>query len=111
MPAVSVSYAAIADPTRRAILDLLRHRSLNAGAIARRFPEISRPAVSKHLAILRHSRLVMARKAGREIRYSLNAEPLREVDAWLHRYERFWDRRLQAFKAYVESTPEKGAPR
>lgn len=106
-----VSYEAIADPTRRGILDLLRRRSLNAGAIARRFPRISRPAVSKHLAILRRSRLVVVHKAGREVRYSLNAEPLREVDAWLRRYEGFWDRRLQAFKEYVESTPEKGEER
>lgn len=104
----SASYDAIADPTRRGILDLLRRRSLNAGAIARRFPSISRPAVSKHLAILRRSRLVVARKTGRELRYSLNAEPLREVDAWLRRYEQFWDGQLRAFKEYVELKPGKG---
>ncbi len=108
MPTASAPYAAISDPTRRGILDLLQGRSLNAGMIARRFPRISRPAVSKHLAILRRSRLVVARRSGRELRYSLNAEPLREVDAWLRRYERFWGRRLEAFKAYVESTPGKG---
>ncbi len=108
MSAATISYTAIADPTRRGILDLLRHRSLNAGAIARRFPQISRPAVSKHLAILRRSQLVIVHKTGREVRYSLNAEPLREVDAWLRRYEEFWNRRLHAFKEYVESTPEKG---
>jgi DNA-binding transcriptional ArsR family regulator len=84
-------YDAIADPTRRRILDLLRAGSLNAGAIARRFPRISRPAVSKHLAILRRSRLVVVRKTGRELRYSLDPEPLRAIDAWLHQYEAIWD--------------------
>ncbi len=101
-------FAAIADPTRRGILDLLRRGSLNAGAIAHRFPEISRPAVSKHLAILRRSRLVLVRRRGRELRYNLNAEPLREVDVWLRRYQDFWGRRLEAFKAYVETAPGKG---
>ncbi len=108
MPLTAAPYAAIADPTRRGILDLLRRGSLNAGTIARRFPQISRPAVSKHLAILRRSRLVVVRRSGRELRYSLNAEPLREVDAWLRRYHEFWGRQLGAFKAYVESTPGKG---
>lgn len=101
-------YAAISDPTRRGILDLLRRGSLNAGAIAHRFPEISRPAVSKHLAILRRSRLVVARRSGRELRYRLNAEPLRAVDAWLRRYEMFWGRRLTDFKSFVESAPGRG---
>ncbi len=104
----AATYTAIADPTRRDILDLLRRGSLNAGTIARRFPRISRPAVSKHLRILRGSRLVMVRRNGRELRYSLNAEPLREVDAWLERYQAFWGRRLGGFKAYVESTPGRG---
>lgn len=101
-------YSAIADPTRRRILDVLRNGSLNAGTIARRFRGISRPAVSKHLGILRRSRLVVAHKHGRELLYSLNAAPLREVDAWLHRYEVFWGRQLESFKAHVESTPTKG---
>ena len=98
----SATYDAIADVNRRQILDMLRHHSLSAGDIARRFGRISRPAVSKHLAILRRSHLVVARRNGREIRYSLRATPLREVDAWLRRYEAFWDRQLQSFKDYVE---------
>jgi DNA-binding transcriptional ArsR family regulator len=96
------AYDAIADANRRKILDMLRHHSLPAGGIARRFRRISRPAVSKHLAILRRSNLVVAHRKGREIRYSLRAAPLREVDTWLHRYEAFWDRQLQSFKDYVE---------
>lgn len=108
MSATIPPYAAISDPTRRGILDLLRRGSLNAGAIAHRFPEISRPAVSKHLAMLKRSRLVVVRRSGRELRYSLNAEPLRAVDAWLRRYEIFWGRRLTDFKSFVESVPGTG---
>jgi DNA-binding transcriptional ArsR family regulator len=96
-------YKAIADATRRQILDLLRGRPLTAGAIAGRFRRLSRPAVSKHLAILRRARLVTARRRGREHVYHLNPRPLREVSDWLERYEAFWDEQLQAFKDYVES--------
>ena len=96
-------YHAIADPTRRQILDLLRGQSLTAGAIAGRFGAITRPAVSKHLAVLRRSRLVTARRQGREQVYSLNAAPLREVNAWLSRYESFWGDQLAAFKEYIEN--------
>jgi DNA-binding transcriptional ArsR family regulator len=92
-------YGAIADATRRGILDLLRHGSQNAGAIARRFRHISRPAVSKHLAILRRSRLVVASKRGRELRYSLNTGPLAEVDEWLRQYSAFWDQGFPILQA------------
>lgn len=102
-------YKAIADTTRRQILDLLRGENLTAGVIAERFRKksLSRPAVSKHLRILRQSRLVLVKKKGRERVYTLNAGPLREVDDWLSEYEAFWDRQLQAFKEYVESDSKK----
>lgn len=106
--AYAASYSAIADPTRRRILDALRSGSLNAGAIARRFHGISRPAVSKHLRILRGAQLVIARRQGRQLLYSLNAAPLREVNAWLRRYESFWDHQLKSFRKHVESTSTKG---
>ena len=96
-------YDALADDTRRRILDMLRSRTLNAGEIARRFPHISRPAVSKHLAVLRRSRLVVVHRAGREMRYSLNAAPLREVNSWIKQYEVFWDREPRAFRSYGEN--------
>lgn len=102
-------YRAIADTTRREILDLLRLDPLTAGAIAERFRKkrLSRPAVSKHLRILRQSRLVQVTKKGRERVYMLNAGPLREVDAWVQQYEAFWDRQLQSFKEYVEAESKK----
>jgi DNA-binding transcriptional ArsR family regulator len=113
MPAPSpyTPYKAIADDTRRRILDLLREAPLTAGAIAERFQRrhggLTRPAVSKHLSILRSSKLVIARKQGRERLYRLNAEPLREVEAWVKQYEQFWDQQLQAFKDYVEARTQK----
>src|SRR5262245_32187000 len=102
------AYKAIADDTRRQILDLLRGGSLPAGEIAQRFSRVSRPAVSKHLSILRRSRLVVRRREGRQQVYSLNAEPLRAVEDWVRQYEVFWDRQLEAFKKYVESDQPKG---
>lgn len=95
---------ALADPTRRRILDLLMPGELSAGELARRFPEISRPAVSQHLAVLREAGLVSERQEGRFRLYKLEPEPLREVwTGWLAKYERFWDDRLGALKRLVES--------
>lgn len=109
-------YKAIADDTRRRILDLLRAEPLTAGVIAQRVRRrghgqpLSRPAVSKHLRILRNSRLVSVHKQGREQIYELNAEPLRAVEAWVKEYQVFWDEQLDAFKAYVEATVQKEQP-
>jgi DNA-binding transcriptional ArsR family regulator len=99
-------YRAIADDTRRRILDLLRSESMTAGAIAvavvGRSKRMTRPAVSKHLRILRGSKLVTVKKSGREKIYSLSAKPLRDIDVWIKQYESFWDQQLQSFKEYVE---------
>ena len=95
-------FRAISDPSRRRILDLLQTQNLTAGVIAEHFPELSRPAVSKHLSILRKARLVNARKRGREQVYMLNSEPLKEVAKWVNEYQQFWDRQLQSLKKFVE---------
>lgn len=95
-------FAAIADPTRREILDLLRAEPLRAGEIAERFPDISRPAVSKHLRVLRAARLCRVRASGRERRYELDARTLTKVDEWLARYRALWSSKLDSLKAYVE---------
>ena len=73
------AFGALADPTRRAVLDLLRHGSQSAGRIAEAFP-ISRPAISKHLRVLRCAHLVEERREGRRRLYHLNAEPLKAVE-------------------------------
>jgi DNA-binding transcriptional ArsR family regulator len=95
-------FGALADPTRRAVLDLLRQGSLPAGRIAEAFP-VSRPAVSKHLRLLRRARLVEENRQGRNRVYRLNPGPLRVVDTWLNHYRSFWQASLANLKSYVET--------
>ncbi len=95
------AFIALADPTRRAVLDLLRAGGLPAGRIAEAFP-VSRPAVSKHLRLLRRAHLVRERRQGRQRFYHLNVGPLKAVDAWLDRYRMFWETSLTALKAVME---------
>jgi DNA-binding transcriptional ArsR family regulator len=99
-------FGAVADPTRRAILDLLRRGDLSAGEIADRFP-VSRPAVSRHLRVLRQAGLLRQSRAAQSRRYALNATPLREVDRWLTAYRVFWGARLHDLKHYVEEQERK----
>ncbi|HTX16398.1 MAG TPA: metalloregulator ArsR/SmtB family transcription factor [Candidatus Baltobacteraceae bacterium] len=96
------AFGALADPTRRAVLDLLRRGRQPAGRIAQAFP-VSRPAVSRHLRLLRRARLVRERRQGRHRVYELNPGPLRAVDAWLGEYRSFWQSSLASLKAFVES--------
>ena len=100
-PEVAV-FAAIADPTRRAILERLAAGEMAAGRIAGAFP-ISRPAVSKHLRVLRHADLVQEERRGRRRVYRLNARPLREVAHWLEQYRTFWEKNLASLKLHVET--------
>lgn len=98
----SVAHA-IADPTRRQILDnLCEIGPQKAGDLAARFPRISRPAVSKHLRVLRGSRLVLQERRGRELWYRLDPVPLSLVEAWLEKYSNFWQARLDALKKAAE---------
>jgi DNA-binding transcriptional ArsR family regulator len=96
------TFQALADPTRRAVLDLLRRGSQPAGQIARSFT-VSRPAISKHLRLLRRAHLVQERKEGRHRFYQLNPEPLKAVDIWLEAYRNFWSTNLANLKAFVEA--------
>src|ERR1700716_4402115 len=95
-------FQALADPTRRAVLDLLRRGSQPAGQIAGAFP-VSRPAISKHLRLLRRAHLVREHREGRNRVYQLNPEPLRAVDSWLEQYRSFWSANLASLKAFVEA--------
>jgi DNA-binding transcriptional ArsR family regulator len=96
-------FQAIADPNRRAILKLLAERDeLPIASITSHFP-ISRTAVNKHLHVLADAGLVRKRKAGRETRYSLQLEPLKEVQQWLSYFELYWDNKLAALQRYVEA--------
>jgi len=100
------AFHAIADPTRRQILDLLRDQGpLRAGDLAARFPRISRPGVSKHLRVLRGARLLQQERRGRELWYRLDPLPLSRIENWVGKYEGFWQDRLQALKKASEHKP------
>jgi len=96
------TFSALADPTRRAVLDLLRQGSQPAGRIAQVFP-VSRPAISKHLRLLRQAHLVEQRREGRLRVYQLNPAPLKAVDSWLAQYRDFWHASLTNLKTFVEA--------
>ena len=99
---VTAIFRALADPTRRAILDRLRDGDSPVGSIAREFT-MSRPAVSKHLRILRKARLVSERKDGRQRICTLRAEPLRDVEFWLSEYRSYWQGTLRRLAHHVET--------
>jgi DNA-binding transcriptional ArsR family regulator len=88
---------ALADPTRRRIVELLAEGEREAGGLAAEFP-VSRPAVSRHLRVLRESGLVRVRHEAQRRIYSLDASPLAELDAWLERYRGFRGQRLDALE-------------
>lgn len=91
------AFAALADPTRREILDLLTHGERSAGELARRFT-MTQPAVSQHLRALRDAGLVRVRRDAQRRIYSLDVRGLAEIDAWLSRYRPFWRSRLDALE-------------
>lgn len=95
-------FHAVSDATRRSILDQLRQGAKPVNEIASAFP-VSRPAISKHLRVLREARLVKEESDGRYRYYRLNPQPLREVDQWLDHYRRFWISNLASLKRHVES--------
>jgi DNA-binding transcriptional ArsR family regulator len=99
-------FRALADPTRREILRLLRDGRSTVGQIARNF-RTSRPAISKHIRLLRGAGLVKTHRDGTARICSLNAEPLRSVAAWLQDYEAFWGESLRGLKNYIESKDKK----
>jgi DNA-binding transcriptional ArsR family regulator len=94
-------FRAIADPTRREILGLLRSGPQTVGELARNF-RTSRPAISKHLRLLRSAGLVTTQKDGAAHICRLDAQPLRTVSLWLRDYEVFWGERLRGLKNYLE---------
>src|SRR5258705_10174087 len=102
MQAKTDAFRAIADPTRRAILDRLRAGPANAGTLASDF-QSSRPAVSRHLRVLREARLVVHTRIARERLYSVNPLPLQTVAGWLEGYRAFWQTRLTRLKRHLEA--------
>lgn len=96
------TFAALADPTRRAIIEQLAHRhSASVGQLAQPFT-IKLPAVMKHLDVLAEAGLITRSKAGRTVTVRLRAEPVQEAIQWLARYERFWAGNLERLAAPAE---------
>lgn len=100
-------WKALADPTRRKILDLLRRRPQTTNEIVTRIPDLSRFGVMKHLAVLREANLVQTREEGRSVVNSLNVIPIRLVyERWVSHYQDIWARRLTGLKRSLEKGPK-----
>ena len=98
-------FHAVADPTRRAILDRLRGGGVAVADLADRF-DMTRPAVSKHLRVLREARLVREERDGRRRVYRLTPGPLRDVSQWIESYRSFWSANLLSLKRHLEGGKE-----
>ncbi len=97
-------FKALADPTRRQILGILRGGGTTVGEIARNF-RTSRPAISRHLRLLRSAGLVATHKCGTARICRLNAKPLRVVQHWIADYETYWNDNLRSLKKFIEENP------
>jgi DNA-binding transcriptional ArsR family regulator len=93
-------FQAIADPTRRDIINLLASRSLNLNAVAENF-DISRPAISKHIRILTECGLVIVKQQGRERYCEAQLQQLQKVSAWVEQYRTFWTKKLDALEDFL----------
>ena len=100
---LSTTFAALADPTRRAILARLMAGEASVGELAAPF-DISMPAVSKHLRVLEQAGLVVRRRDAQRRPCRLRAAPLEEVAAWTERYRRLWEGRLDRLDAYLKAS-------
>ncbi len=96
-------FQAIADPTRRAIIQMLASKPMNLNAIAAQFP-ISRPAISRHIKILAQCDVLHIRQQGRERICTSKLENLQPVQDWLTQYEIFWNHRLDALAQHLETS-------
>jgi DNA-binding transcriptional ArsR family regulator len=98
-------FAALANPTRRDILDMLLGGELTVFALAQRF-DMARPSVSEHLKVLRDCGLVAENRRGRFRHYRVNPDPLQEISAWLSPHERYWRERLTALGEVLDDISE-----
>ena len=99
-------FQAIADPTRREIIHLIAHQSLNLNAVAERF-DVSRPAISKHIKILTECGLIMIRQEGRERYCEAKLDKLGEVSDWIEEYRKFWESKLDSLESYLHTLQTK----
>ncbi len=96
-------FAAVAEPSRRVLLDLLVRGERPAGDLVAALPSLTQPAVSRHLRVLRDAGLVTVRPEAQRRLYSLRPERLAEIDAWLEPYRRYWTRHLDALERHLDT--------
>ena len=99
-------FQAIADPTRREIINMIAHQTLNLNSIADKF-HVSRPAISKHIKILTECGLIIIKQQGRERHCEARLKKLNEVSDWVEQYREFWTRKLDALEIYLEELQSK----
>lgn len=104
------SLSALADPTRRRIVELLAQRDRTAGELVDEF-DMSAPAISQHLNVLREAGLVVTRAEGQSRIQSLNPDGLDEISAWLDRTRAFWSQRLDALERELRADDERNKPK
>lgn len=100
-------FEAVADPSRRALLDSLSDGERSAGELVATLPKLTQPAVSRHLRVLREVGLVDVRPEGQRRIYALRVDGLVEVDQWISRYRRYWARHLDALERHLANTHPK----
>ena len=101
-------FAAVSNPTRRQILDLLKLRERPAGELVAAFPALPQPAISRHLRVLREAGLVSVSPRAQQRIYALQPTKLRELDAWVSIYREFWSGRLGSLEAHLARTDDDG---
>lgn len=94
-------FQAIADPTRRKIIGMIAHQSLNLNAVADNF-NISRPAISRHIKILTECGLITIKQQGRERYCEAKLQKLNEVEKWIEQYRVFWTSKLNSLESFLE---------
>ena len=99
-------FQAIADPTRRAIINMVANQSLNLNAVAENF-DISRPAISRHIKILTQCGLIVIKQKGRERYCEASLQPLNEVSQWIEQYRTFWTSKLDALGSFLADDDKK----
>ena len=99
-------FQAIADPTRRAIINMIAHQTLNLNSVAEQF-NVSRPAISKHIKILTECGLISMKRQGRERFCEARLEKLNEVSDWVEKYKEFWNVKLDALEEYLDKIQKK----
>jgi DNA-binding transcriptional ArsR family regulator len=99
-------FQAIADPTRRQIINMVAHDSLHLNSVAEKF-HISRPAISKHIKILTECGLIVIKQQGRHRYCEAKLDKLNEISTWVEQYRKFWEQKLDALEVYLDELQTK----